>query len=66
MVQNRIAYNHRDRSSPMEALRPAILKIASQRGRMNQSHTMAEGLQLSNSLIKNGSEIEADVMIYII
>ena len=50
----------------MEALRPAILKIASQRGRMNQSHTMAEGLQLSNSLIKNGSEIEADVMIYII
>ena len=65
LYQNSIECNHRGTSSPMEAIEPAILQIAIQRGRMNQPLTVAEGLQLSNSLIKKGSKLENDVKMYL-
>ena len=56
--------NHRGTESPMAAIEPAILEIALQRGKMNQLLTVAEGLQLANSLIKPGSKLESKVMMY--
>ena len=50
----------------MEAIEPAIIQIAIQQGRMNQPLTVAEGLQLSNSLIKKGSKLENDVKMYVV
>ncbi len=52
LCQNRIECEHRSTSSPMEAVEPAILEIAIQQGRMKHPHTVAECLQLANSLIK--------------
>ena len=65
VLRNRPTCKHRGIRTPMEALEPAILEIAIQRGRMNQPLTVAEGLQLANSLIKRGSRIEADVIDYL-
>jgi len=65
VLRCRLTCKHRGTRTPMEALEPAILEIAIQRGRMNQPLTVTEGLQLANSLIKKGSKTEADVMMYL-
>ena len=65
VLRNSPTCKHRGTRTPMEALEPAILEIAIQRGRMNQPLTVAEGLQLANSLIKKGSKTETEVMMYL-
>ena len=48
----------------MASIEPAILKIAVQKSKMNQPLTVAEGLQLANSLIRPGSKLESKVMMH--
>ena len=42
----------------MTPLEPALLEIVIQRSKMNQPITVDEGLQLSNSMVKPGSNVE--------
>ena len=48
----------------MAAIESTILEIAVQKSKMNQPLTVAEGLQLANSLIRPGSKLESKVMMY--
>ena len=65
VLRCRLTCKHRGTRTPMEALEAAILEIAIQGGRMNQPLTVAEGLQLSNSLLKKALKIEADLIMYL-
>ena len=57
--------HHRGTNSPMPPLEPDLLEIVLQKGQMNQSLTVGEGLQLANSMIKSGSEVEKKVIAYL-
>ena len=48
----------------MTAIEPAIIEITVQKSKMNQPLTVAEGLQLANSLIRPGSILESKVMMF--
>ena len=56
---------HRGTPTPMAPLEPALLEIVIQRSKMNQPLTVTEGLQLANSMIKPGSNVEKNVKSYL-
>ena len=44
--------------TPIAPLEPVLIEIVIQRDKMNQPLVAGEGLQLANSMIKSGSDIE--------
>ena len=56
---------HRGTPTPMAPLESALLEIVIQMGKMNQPLTVNEGLQLANSMIKPGSNVEKKVLSYL-
>jgi len=60
-----IVVHHRGTPTPMSPLEPALLEIVLQKGQMNQPLTVEEGLQLANSMIQPGYQIETNVISYL-
>ena len=58
-------FEHRGTLTPMAPLESALLEIVIQMGEMNQPLTVNEGLQLANSTIKPGSNVEKNVVSYL-
>ena len=65
LMRNKVIVPHRGTESPMSIVEPALLQIVIQRGKMNQPLTVQEGPQLANSMIKNGSVTERNVIEYL-
>ena len=63
--RNKLFVEHRGTPTPMAPLEPALLEIVIQRSKMNQPLTVTEGLQLVNSMIKPGSNVEKNVKLYL-
>ena len=63
--RNKLFVEHRGTPTAMAPLEPALLEIVIQMGKMNQPLTVNEGLQLANSMIKPGSNIEKNVISYL-
>ena len=60
-----IVVKHRGTATPMAPLEPALLEIVIQKSKMNQPLTVDNALQLANSMIKPGSEVEANIVSYL-
>ena len=56
---------HHGTPTPMAPLEPALLEIVIQRSKMNQPLTVNEGLQLANSMIKPGSNVEKNENLFL-
>ena len=56
--RNNLYIEHHGTPTPMDPLESALLEIVIQMGKMNQPLTVNEGLQLANSMIKPGSNVE--------
>ena len=64
IVEKKLMVEHWGTPSPMSPLESVLLENIIQRGKMNQSLAVDEGLQLANSVIKPGSEVK-NVVLYL-